>query len=480
MAFDVHFPSFDKMVNKPFKDILNNQDRYIFLWGGRDSGKSVAARRKLIIRCLNSEYFRFVLIRKTFNSIKDSQFQGLKDDITNMGLSELFEFTVSPLEIKCVNGNKFLCRGLDKPETIKSLQDPTGAWYEEGNQITENDFITVTTSIRSSKADYIQEIFSFNPECDENYEEFWLYKQFFNNKIDFNFRDNVKIIIPGTNEEIINNYTSIHSTYLDNPYCTSDRKALLESLKTTNPYYYNVYTLGLWGNRDIEGRFWKCFDRTKHVRTRKIDSKEQIYISFDENVNPYPALTIWQIKDKEIRQIHEICLRSPDNKLKSVARSYCAWLRANNYNDLTYITGDATSDKEDTKLEKGYNYFSMLQQEIELQGFQCRIKKNQKNPSVALSGEFVNAIFGINYEGYSIAIDESCKNSINDYMVVQEDTKGSMKKPKDSNGWEIAGHCSDTMRYLIITILANEFQKYQRGPQKLDYTIGQNKPKQVY
>jgi len=475
----VTFPAFKKLVNIPFVNLYNDKSRYIFLWGGRDAGKSVAARRKLIIRCLNEKYFRYILIRKVFGTIKDSQYQGLKDDIYNLGLGELFEFKVAPLEINCINGNKFLCRGLDKPESIKSVQDPTGAWYEEGNQITEDDFITVTTSIRSSNADYLQELFSFNPECDENFEDFWLYQRFFKNRVEKNFSDKVKIDLPD-NKYIESNYSSIHSTYKDNPYCTGDRIALLEGLKHTNPYYYNIFTLGEWGNRDVTGRFWKCFDRTKHVSKRTIDLNEPIYISFDENVNPYPALSIWQIKGKELRQIHEICLKSPENKLKSVARAVSAWLRSKDYKDLIYITGDATSDREDTKLEKGVNYFSMLQQEIETQGFQCRVKKNQRNPSVALSGEFINAIYDSNYEGWSIVIDENCKNSINDYIVVQEDTEGKMKKPKDSNGWEVAGHLSDTKRYVLVTILANEFQKYQRGPERLDFTVGRNIPKQVY
>lgn len=472
------FPSFKKIVNKPFQEIYNNKDRLILLWGGRDSGKSVATRRKLIIRCLKEKYFRYILVRKVFASIKDSQYQGIKDDVYKMGLQDYFHFTVNPLEITCVNGNKFVCRGLDKPETIKSLTDPTGAWYEEGNQMTEEDFITVSTSLRSTQADYIQEIFSFNPECDENFEDFWIYRWFFKGKSEDNFRDEIVIKLP-ENKEVIQSYTSIHSTYIDNPFCPLDRQAKLEQLKETNPYYYTIYTLGKWGNREVGGRFWKCFDRVKHVGKIEIIPNYQIEISFDENVNPYPALTIWQMKDKEIRQVHEICLRTPNNKLANVARELCAWYRQNGWNDLTVIHGDATSDKEDTKLEKGVNYFTMLQKEIESQGFRTRIKKNSTNPSIQMSAEFINAIYE-GYQGYSIVINEDCKNSINDYVIVQEDTHGKMKKPKDQNGWEIAGHCSDTKRYVLIDLLYDVYRNYQRGPEKLEYSIGRNEPRQVY
>jgi len=175
----VDFPPLNELVNDRFAEIFENRDRYLFLWGGRNSSKSVSASRKLIYRCLKEKYFRYILIKKTFESIKDSQYQTLKDDVEALGLSDLFTFKKSPLEIECINGNKFIARGLDKVEKLKSIKDPTGAWYEEGNQITEEDFITVTTSIRSIRADYIQEIFSFNPETEVDYEEFWLWQMFF-------------------------------------------------------------------------------------------------------------------------------------------------------------------------------------------------------------------------------------------------------------------------------------------------------------
>jgi phage terminase large subunit len=264
----------------------------------------------------------------------------------------------------------------------------------------------------------------------------------------------------------------IHSNYLDNPHCTPERYAIYEDLRRTNHYQYVIKTLGEWGNRDVSGRFFKSFDRLKHVGRRSVDLYQPLHISFDENVNPYPALTIWQFNQeiKEIKQLHELCLTTPNNKLKSVAREFSGWCRKIGFKDLIYIYGDATSAREDTKQEAGINYFTMLKNEIEQQGFVCRIKKLERNPSVALSGEFINSLYE-GYKGYSIMIDESCKTSISDYQMVTENTDGSMKKPKNKDGVEMIGHLSDTKRYYCITMLNDVFRTYQRDIKSYDYNI---------
>jgi len=461
----VRLPAFNKLVNPRFAEIFENRDRYLFLWGSRNSSKSVSVSRKLIYRCLNEKYFRYILVRKVQDTIKDSSYQTIKDDIEQLGLAPLFTFKVNPLEIVCTNGNKFICRGLDKPEKLKSLKDPTGVWYEEGNQITFKDFITVSTSIRTIKAEYIQEIFTFNPEADGSYEDFWLWKMFFEGHPQKNFRDKtlIEITVAGKPVIIESWYTSHHSTYHDNRYLGPQQIADLEGLKKLNPYYYTVFTLGEWGSREVKDRFWKSFNRIDHVKEELyINLDLPLCISFDENVNPYPALTIWQIdrsgRKIKIRQIHEICLRSPNNKVKKVGAEFLRWATMLGFQNKVYIYGDATSDKEDTKLEVGANYFTILR-DIVSQRLTCQIRKPKANPPVALSAEFINAIFEIEFENLSIEIDAKCRESISDYELVQETTDGSMKKPK-TDGVELLGHVSDCLRYWISEAFSSEFRKY--------------------
>ena len=119
---DINLPAFRKVVNKPFADMMKNRNRIVFLWGGRGSGKSIAAIRYLIYRALTEPHFKCILIRKVYDTIKESMFEAIKDEVINMGLESVFSFKVSPMEIKCLTGAKFICRGLDKPEKLRSIK----------------------------------------------------------------------------------------------------------------------------------------------------------------------------------------------------------------------------------------------------------------------------------------------------------------------------------------------------------------------
>ena len=68
-----------------------------------------------------------------------------------------------------------------------------------------------------------QIVISFNP-VDINH---WLKKRFVDNK-----SENIKVH---------------HSTYKDNEFLDDEYKNLLESYKTTDRYYYDVYCMGNWG-----------------------------------------------------------------------------------------------------------------------------------------------------------------------------------------------------------------------------------------
>jgi len=178
MRYEIEWPPWSELANERFAPLIENRDRYLILWGGRGSSKSIFAAKKLIYRCLEEDYFRCILFRSVFDTIRDSQWQTIKDIVEEMGLSSLFKFTKSPLEIVCANGNKFIAKGGDRTSKIKSAANPTCVWYEEDIP-KEEDFYNITGTIRTTKADYLQEIFTLNPEMDENYEDNYFWKMFF-------------------------------------------------------------------------------------------------------------------------------------------------------------------------------------------------------------------------------------------------------------------------------------------------------------
>jgi len=471
MAINVNFPAWEEMVNEPFHGLLDNKDRYILLWGGRGSGKTDSTQKKIIIRMLTAPYFKGVLVRKVYDTIKESQYEGLKNEIYNMGLESLFKFTVSPLTIVCINGNRVIARGLDKAEKIKGIDNPSFVWYEEGNDMTEDDFNTVTTTIRSKKADYLQEIFSFNPESDEpNFSDFWIYKKFFSHTNDKSFRSatEVEVEIGGEKKTITYAYTSIHSTYKDNPHLPPVTKATYEDFKRTNPYYYTVYTLGLWGNKEVGSRFYKTFTLGA-VKKLEYNPALPLHISLDENVNPYLTLTVYQV-DKDhggaftAKQINEICLRSPNNTLRATCEEFSRMYK--DHKEGLYIYGDRTSKKQDTKLEKGENFFTMARNY--LIKFNPIERLPNRNPGVKSRGEFINQIFAGNIKGAKIEIGDNCNNSIADLLYLKEAADGLKFKEKTTDKvskvrYEKYGHTSDCLDYLICEIFKPQFTRFIGG-----------------
>ena len=186
-----------------------------FLYGGRDSGKSRHIAQQLIVECLSASYFKCLLIRKVLNTVRDSQYNLLKSVIEEWNLTSIFSFNDTRLEIRCQNGNGFYGRGLDDVGRIKSFNNPSHCWIEEGNQITNEDFVVVLTSLRADQR--VKTWFSFNPECDVNYMEFWLWQDWFSHTDDLSFTWKKQIDVDGQMVEFTVRAT--HSTYCDNLYC---------------------------------------------------------------------------------------------------------------------------------------------------------------------------------------------------------------------------------------------------------------------
>lgn len=134
-----------------YHHILEPNDNDIeFLYGGRDSGKSNFVAQKLLFDALVDKNFRCILIKKTAESVKDSQWQTLKDIAADYSIDKHFQFRKSPLEIEVDNGAMFIARGCDDPRKLKSIRNPSCAWIEEGDQLTDEDFTLIITTLRSN------------------------------------------------------------------------------------------------------------------------------------------------------------------------------------------------------------------------------------------------------------------------------------------------------------------------------------------
>lgn len=380
-----------------------------FLWGGRDSGKSHFIAQRLVTKCLQSNYFRCILVKETFESIKDAQWQTIKDVVDEWGLEDLFTFKVSPLEIECVNGNKFIARGCDKPGKLKSIKDPTDTWYEEGNQIGQEDFITISTTLRSNKVK-VQQWFSFNPECEGNYEDFWLYKLYFEERLSqgqYNFTSTTTWDIPGTEEKIPITYTSTHTTYHDNKYCTGQRRAQLEQLKVTAPYYYGVYTEGKFGNQINDNPFCYAFDRHKHADGEvNMVLSQEVYLSFDFNKNPI-VCGVYQIpSDRALRCVESIKLPTSD------IYAICEYILKHYPSRLYIVTGDATGKNTTALVQDNINYYTVIKAKLQLSHNQLKVPS--VNPKLKENQVLVNTVLAtcdVKFDKYKAkALIFDCEN----------------------------------------------------------------------
>jgi phage terminase large subunit len=443
-----------------------------FLYGGRDSGKSRHVAMRLIVDCMRSGYFKCLLIRKVLNTVRDSQFSLIKSIIEEWKLTPYFSFNETRLEIVCkLNGNAFYGRGLDDVGRIKSFANPSHCWIEEGNQIDGNDFVVILTSLRSEQR--VKTWFTFNPECEVNYTDFWLYQEWFSHSMSLSWTwdKQITVNIGGVDVEAEFKIRATHSTYKDNPYCSAQRRALYESYKGSknNAYWYQTYTLGLWGYRRTGGEFWKCFDETKHTKDLPPLNKDIVlWVVADNNVNPYVAIALWQINTatKKIDQVGEIPCEHPKNTAAKAGKEAVAYLNKIGYNLPVYIGGDPSANKRSTEDDEGRSFFDKFKSAIKDGGFQIVDRVGRSAPSVAQSGFFVNEIYESNYDGWEIRISTSCRKSIEDYNMAKEAADGTILKKnvtdKDSKvSFQRYGHFSDNKRYFITTVLAAEYLKYQ-------------------
>ena len=213
--------------NKAFIDLLDDDHRYLVLYGGAGSGKSYLIAERYIYKMLKQKQFNLLVVRNTGKTNRDSTYALFRQILIKWDLYKYFKVNESDLRIKCnLNGSEIIFAGLDDVEKLKSVTfskgELTDIWVEEASEIQESDFNQLDVRLRG-KGVKKQIVLSFNP-IDINH---WLKKRFIDKK-----DDNVLVM---------------HSTYKDNDFLDEDYKKLLESYKDTDPYYYDVYCLGNWG-----------------------------------------------------------------------------------------------------------------------------------------------------------------------------------------------------------------------------------------
>ena len=145
-------------------EVIFKPKRYLFIRGGRGSGKSWSVARALILKAF-SKPERILCTRETQKSIKQSVHQLLKDQIDELGLGAFFQILES--EIRGLNGSAFYFSGLsDQTSTsIKSFEGCTIVWCEEAQTISKRSWRILTPTIRAKDSEIWA---TYNPDLDSD------------------------------------------------------------------------------------------------------------------------------------------------------------------------------------------------------------------------------------------------------------------------------------------------------------------------
>ena len=470
--------------------------RFIILYGGSSSAKSFSVAQSILIMTLqdgeNTKVFR-----KVGSALKDSIYEAFKEAAKTLNVYDLFDFKERRI-ICLLNGAKITFSGLDDSEKIKGLENYKRVFLEEFSDFEHGDFKQIRKRLRGKHGQQI--ICSFNPIKITH----WIKKEIFDKD---KFHDvPMEVILGGKKipseltevkslrmnepKQVMNVRTKkivehpsdtvlIQSTYLNNfwvvgspdgtyGYYDEQCVADFEKDRINDPDYYNVYALGEWGVIRTGSEFFGSFNRGKHSGEHKYIPDLPIHISVDNNVLPYISVSYWQVDFTtgiKVWQFHETCAESPNNTVKKSSKLVAKYLKDIRYSDKVYLHGDASTKAANSIDDEKRSWMDLFIDTLQKEGFEIEDKVGNKNPSVAMTGEFINAIFDCTVPGIEIYIDESCSVSIEDYMSVQKDANGAILKTKVKNKttlqtYEEHGHLSDTFRYVVVDLCNEQYIEF--------------------
>ena len=389
----------DIYVNDVYLPYIEDTTRLQIFFGGSSSGKSFFVFQRAVLDNLKNGT-NYLIVRKTAKTLKRSCYNEVTKAISAYGVNQFYKCNESDLTItNKKNGGQILFAGLDDVEKIKSITPKKGVLekiiIEEATEITYSDYMQLKKRLRGYSKVRKCITMMFNPILRTH----WIYETFFadcwNDERKY-YRDDKKLILK--------------TTYKDNNFLMPEDIEELEN--ETDPYYYNVYTLGNFGILgNVVYRNYRIEDLSA-VR----NSFDNIYNGLDfgwNNPNAFVRMHVNEAK-KQIFILDELYKAGQTYDSLSIGLM------------LTAGTQYITADCEDGRAIN------------ELRSRGLRVIPAKKGSDSVLSGiRFI--------QDYEIIIDPSCQNFINEIQVYHwaEDKDGNaIEKPVKKKD-----HLMDAMRY---------------------------------
>ncbi len=217
--------------------------RYKGLKGGRGGSKSYFFADLIVIHHVKDPSFQSVCVREILKSLKFSVKKLIEDRIRALGVSHLFDITMTEIRRKGGTGI-IIFQGLQDhtADSIKSLEGFNCCWVEEAQSISERSLELLLPTIRSQDSEIW---FSWNPRSPT---------------------DPVEVLFSHEGKDILVK----HINFTDNYYCTDEIKKEAERHRITRPETYDHVWLGV-ANSGTENAFIKpewinaCIDAHKKI-----------------------------------------------------------------------------------------------------------------------------------------------------------------------------------------------------------------------
>lgn len=387
-------------VNDAYIPYLNDATRTQIFFGGSSSGKSFFLAQRVVMDVLKGH--NYLIVRNVANTIKRSVYNQIVKTIIDFNLSEVFQMSKSEMVITCKRNNRqILFGGLDDPEKLKSITPIDGVitdiWIEEATETAREAYKQLTKRLRGATPDGIGKriIFSFNPILQTH----WIYQEFF-----WNWDDSKNLY---KSDDLL----ILKTTYKDNKFLTDEDIYALEH--ETDPYFYNVYTLGNWG---VLGKVIFKNWRTEDL-SDVIPSFDNIYNGIDFGVTDPNAFIRVHVNEGQ----KQIFVFNEYKKSNTLIDELAEELN-NRISKDEFIVGDP-------------------------QGAQAILELNNRGITVIPAKKGPNSINdGISWlKEYEIIIDIHCqefKNEIQSYHWQEDKLGNALPKPVDKDN-----HLIDALRY---------------------------------
>ncbi len=222
-------------LNPKYKPLLDSPSRYFVVTGGRGSGKSYSVNLMALLLTFEPNQ-NILFTRYTMTSAYTSIIPEFRDKIEQLELDEYFDINRTEITNR-LTGNIIYFKGLktgsgNQTAALKSLSNITTWICDEAEEIPDNELFTkIDYSIRSKETQN-RVIMVLNPATKEH----WIYQRFFQ-----------EAGINGGANEVKDNTTYIHTTYLDNIENLGESfLASMDVMKERRPSEYNHTILGGW------------------------------------------------------------------------------------------------------------------------------------------------------------------------------------------------------------------------------------------